>query len=228
MYQETIEDLQRLWCVHDISIFELAEFSLAFPGTKFSLLQPNPELARLDATLAVMCRPDDEFEDFPVIPRGDRMDDLNAITFIEPKILEKLFEMYDQDRALFESHIYQLDSDYSSRGPSRSYHPGRVYGSGQYGNSEEERRYQLFIRDPYLVFEVLDEFNRQQANRRSESRRYKWDESEVCPYDLLDMIKLEQEPFIRAPVVSDEAAEIIKEEFYYSYNRKPMWTEDDE
>ena len=83
----------------------------------------------------------------------------------------------------------------------------------------------------------MDELLRKNANLRSEARRYKWDESNVYPYDLLDIIKLEEEPFIRAPVVSDEAAEIIKEEFYYSYNLKhnyysynwkPMWTEDDE
>ena len=213
MYQETIEDLQRLWCVHDISIFELAEFSLVCPGTKFSLLQPNPELARLDATL---CK--EEFEDFPVIPRSDPIDDLNAITFIDPHILEKLFELYDRDRVRFDSDCR----------PSRSYHPGRIYGSGKYGNEQQEARYQTFIRDSYTVFEFMDELLRKNANLRSEARRYKWDESNVYPYDLLDIIKLEEEPFIRAPVVSDEAAEIIKEEFYYSYNWKPMWTEDDE
>ena len=227
MYQETIEDLQRLWRVHDISIFELAEFSLVCPGTKFSLLQPNPELERLDASLAVMCRPDDEFEAFPVIPRGDPIDDLNAITFIDPHILEELFELYDRDRARFDSDCR----------PSRSYHPGRIYGSGKYGNEQQEARYQTFVRDSYTVFEFMNELLRKNANRRSESRRYKWDESEVCPYDLLEMIKLEQEPFIRGPVVSNEADEIIKEEFYYSYNLKhnyysynwkPMWTEDDE
>lgn len=222
MYQETIEDLQQLWCVHDISIFELAEFSLVCPGTKFSLLQPNPELARLDATL---CK--EEFEDFPVIPRSDPIDDLNAITFIDPHILEKLFELYDRDRVRFDSDCR----------PSRSYHPGRIYGSGKYGNEQQESRYQTFIRDSYTVFEFMDELLRKNANLRSESRRYKWVESNVYSYDLLDIIKLEEEPFIRAPVVSDEAAEIIKEEFYYSYNLKhnyysynwkPMWTEDDE
>jgi hypothetical protein len=219
MYQETIEDLQRLWRVHDISIFELAEFSLGFPITKFSLLKPNPELARLDASL---CK--EEFEDFPVIPRSDPIDDLNAITFIDPHRLEELFELYDRERVRFDSYCPI----------SRSYHPGRIYGSGKYADAEKEARYQTFIRDSYTVFEFMNELSRKKANLRSESRRYKWDESDVCPYDLLDsqvknILRLEQEPFIRAPVVSDEAAEIIKEEFYYShYNWKPMWTEDDE
>ena len=233
MYQEAVEQAAR-----EINIFEFAKFSLTCPRTEFAILQPNPELERLDAALAAMCQPDDdEFEDFPVIPRPERIDDFNAITFIDEKQLEELFELYDGDRPRFDSDIYQVGSDYSPSRPSRSYHPGRIYGSGHYGNDEQERRYQSFIHDPYLVFDVLDELLRKEANLRSESRRYKWDESEVCPYDLLEMIKLEQEPFIRGPVVSDEAAEIIKEEFYYSYNLKhnyysynwkPMWTEDDE
>ena len=248
MYQEAVEQAAR-----GINIFDFAQFSLTCPGTEFGILQPNPECERVDAALAAMCQPeDDEFEDFPVLPRPDRIDDFNAITFIDEKQLEELFEMYDGDRPLFESQIYQVDSDYSSGAISRSYHPGRIYGSGHYGNDQEERRYQLFIRDPYLVFEVLDEYNRKQSSLRSESRRYKWDElaitltipnipteieegeivDDVYPHDLLD-----PEPFIRAPVVSAEAAEFIKEEFYYSYNLKhiyysykwkPMWTEERE
>lgn len=218
MYQEKIEDLQRLWCVHDISIFELAEFSLVCPGSKFSLLQPNPELERLDAALAVMCQPEEkEFDDFLVIPSYDTIDEVNAITFIDPKRLEELFELYDRERVRLGS-VCPV---------SRSYHPGRIYGSGQYGNAEKETRYQTFIRDSYTVFEFINELLRKNANLRSESRRYKWDKSDVYNYDILDILKLEEEPFIRAPVVSDEAAEIIKEEFYYSYNFKPMWTDDD-
>ena len=227
MYQEAVEQAAR-----EINIFEFAKFSLTCPRTEFAILQPNPELERLDAALAAMCRPNDEFEDFPVIPRPDRIDDLNAITFIEPKMLEKLFEMYDGDRPRFDSDIYQVGSDYSPSRPSRSYHPGRIYGSGHYGNDEQERRYQSFIRDPYLVFDVLDELLRKEANLRSESRRYKWDEPTITmtipsgPREIEEGEIVEDEPFIRAHVVSDEAAEFIKEEFYYSYNWKPMWTED--
>jgi hypothetical protein len=230
MYQEAIEQAAR-----GINIFEFAQFSLTCPGTEFGILQPNPELERLDAALAAMCQPeDDEFEDFPVLPRPDRIDDFNAITFIDEKQLEKLFEMYDGDRPRFDSDIYQVGSDYSTGdyspcAPSRSYHPGRIYGSGHYGNDEQERRYQSFIRDPYLVFDVLDDLLRQEAKLRSESRRYKWDEptitmtipngrteieegeivDDVYPHDLLD-----PEPFIRAPVISYEAAVIMEEEFY--------------
>ena len=224
MYQEAVEQAAR-----EINIFEFAKFSLTCPRTEFAILQPNPELERLDAALAAMCRPNDEFEDFPVIPRPDRIDDLNAITFIEPKMLEKLFEMYDGDRPRFDSDIYQVGSDYSPSRPSRSYHPGRIYGSGHYGNDEQERRYQSFIRDPYLVFDVLDELLRKEANLRSESRRYKWDVTMTIPSGPREIEEgeiVEDEPFIRAHVVSDEAAEFIKEEFYYSYNWKPMWTED--
>ena len=65
MYQEAVEQAAR-----GINIFEFAKFSLTCPGTEFGILQPNPELERLDAALAAMCQPeDDEFEDFPVIPR---------------------------------------------------------------------------------------------------------------------------------------------------------------
>ena len=225
MYQEAVEQAAR-----EINIFEFAKFALTCPGTEFAILQPNPELERLDAALTAMCQPeDDEFEDFPVIPRAERIDDFNAITFIEEDMLEKLFEMYDGVRPRFDSDIYQVGSDYSPSRPSRSYHPGRVYGSGHYGNDEQERRYQCFIRDPYLVFDVLDELLRKEANLRSESRRYKWDVTMTIPSGPTEIEEgeiVDDEPFIRAPVVSEEAAEFIKEEFYYSYKWKPMWTDD--
>ena len=225
MYQEAVEQAAR-----EINIFEFAKFSLTCPRTEFAILQPNPELEHLDAALAAMCQPeDDEFEDFPVIPRTERIDDFNAITFIEEDMLEKLFEMYDGVRPRFDSDIYQVGSDYSPSRPSRSYHPGRVYGSGHYGNDEQERRYQCFIRDPYLVFDVLDELLRKEAKLRSESRRYKWDVKMTIPSGPTEIEEgeiVDDEPFIRAPVVSEEAAEFIKEEFYYSYKWKPMWTDD--
>jgi hypothetical protein len=80
-----------------------------------------------------------------------------------------------------------------------------------------------------LVFDVLDELLRKEANLRSESRRYKWDVKMTIPNIPTEIEEgeiVDDEPFIRAHVVSDEAAEFIKEEFYYSYNWKPMWTED--
>ena len=241
MYQEAVEQAAR-----GINIFEFAQLSLTCPRTEFGILQPNPELERLDAALAAMCQPeDDEFEDFPVLPRPDRIDDMNAITFIDEQLLENLFELYDGDRHRFDSDIYQVDIDYSSGDYSprlsRSYHPGRIYGSGHYGHPEQEARYQCFIRDPDMVFEVLDDLLRQEANLRSDSRRYKWDEPRITMtipsgpreieegeivYDNQGQEE-EDEPFIRAPVVSDEAAEIMADEFYYMrHNWKPLWTED--
>jgi len=231
MYQEAVEQAAR-----GINIFEFAKFSLTCPGTEFGILQPNPELERLDAALAAMCQPEeDEFEDFPVLPRPDRIDDFNAITFIDEKMLEELFELYDGDRYRFDSDIYQVGSDYSSGDyspcrPSRSYHAGRIYGSGHYGNAEQEARYQCFIRDPDMVFSVLEEYNNRQND--FDNNQYRFDDlqeepivmriaprpteieegeivEDVYPHDLLD-----PEPFIRAPVISYEAAVIMEEEFY--------------
>ena len=225
MYQEAVEQAAR-----EINIFEFAKFSLTCPGTEFAILQPNPECERLDAALAAMCQPED---DFPVLPRPDRIDDFNAITFIEEDLLEKVFELYDGDRHLFDSDIYQVGSQYSSGdyspcGVTRSYHHGRIYGHGHhYGNAEEEARYQAFIKDPDMVFEVLEEYN----SRHMEQYTLDYPEEEpvitmtipsgpteieegeivddVYPHDLLD-----PEPFIRAPVISYEAAVIMEDEFY--------------
>jgi hypothetical protein len=234
MYQEAIEQAGR-----EMNIFEFAKWSLTCPSTEFGLLQPNPECERLDAALAAMCQPedDDDFEDFPVLPRPDRIDDMNAITFIDEQLLENLFELYDGDRHLFDSDIYQVDIDYSSGDYSpcfsRSYHAGRIYGSGHYGNAEQEARYQAFIRDPDMVFEVLDEYNNRQND--FDNNQYSFDDlqeepivmriaprpteieegeivDDVYPHDLLD-----PEPFIRAPVISYEAAMIMEEQFYEAH-----------
>ena len=230
MYQEAIEQAGR-----EMNIFEFAKWSLTFPRTEFGLLQPNPECERVDAALAAMCQPEDDFEDFPVLPRPDRIDDFNAITFIEEDLLEKLFELYDGDRHLFDSDIYQVGSQYSSGdyspcAISRSYHPGRIYGSGHYGNARQEARYQAFIRDPDMVFEVLEEYNSRYYYYYSfDDLQYDYEEpaitlsvpngpteieegeivDDVYPHDLLD-----PEPFIRAPVISYEAAVIMEDEFY--------------
>jgi len=227
MYQEAVEQAAR-----GINIFDFAQFSLTCPGTEFGILQPNPECERVDAALAAMCQPeDDEFEDFPVLPRPDRIDDMNAITFIDEELLENLFELYDGDRHRFDSDIYQVGSDYSPCGSiSRSYHPGRIYGSGHYGHPEQEARYQCFIRDPDMVFSVLEEYNsRYMESTSSDDLQYDYEEptitlsvpngpteieegeivDDVYPHDLLD-----PEPFIRAPVISYEAAVIMEDEFY--------------
>ena len=230
MYQESVEQAAR-----EMNIFEFAKWSLTCPRTEFGRLQPNPECERLDAALAAMCQPEYEFEDFPVLPRPDRIDDMNAVTFIEEGLLEQLFELYDGDRHLFDSDIYQVGSQYSSGdyspcAVSRSYHPGRIYGSGHYGNPEQEARYQCFIRDPDMVFEVLDEYNSRHMESTSfDHLQYDYEEpaitmtlpngpteieegeivGDVYPHDLLN-----PEPFIRAPVISYEAAVIMEEEFY--------------
>lgn len=225
MYQEAIEQAGR-----EMNIFEFAKWSLTCPRTEFGLLQPNPELERLDAALAAMCQPED---DFPVLPRPDRIDDLNAITFVDEKMLEELFELYDGDRSRFDGDIYQVGSDYSPCAPSRSYHAGRIYGSGHYGNPEQEARYQAFIRDPDMVFEVQEEYN--SRKNHCDENQYSFDDLQdepiitmtipngpteieegeiidVYPHDLLD-----PEPFIRAPVISYEAAVIMEEEFYEAH-----------
>jgi hypothetical protein len=221
MYQEAIEQAGR-----EMNIFEFAKWSLTCPTTEFGLLQPNPECERLDAALAAMCQPED---DFPVLPRPDRIDDLNAITFIDENMLEELFELYDGDRSRFDGDIYQVGSDYSPHGPSRSYHAGRIYGSGHYGNPEQEARYQSFIRDPDMVFEVLEEYNNRQNHYSFDDfieepvitmtipngpREIEEGEivEDVYPHDLLD-----PEPFIRAPVISYEAAVFMEEEFYQDH-----------
>ena len=218
MYQEAIEQAGR-----EINIFEIAKMSLTCPRTEFGILQPNPECERLDAALAAMCQPED---DFPVLPRPERIDDMNAVTFIEEELLEKVFEFYCRDSRHFDSDIYQVDSQC---GPSRCYHAGRIYGSGQYGNAEEEARYQAFIRDPDMVFEVLDEYNNRQMEEYSfddlqdepiitmtiPNRPTEIEEGEIIdvyPHDLLD-----PEPFIRAPVISYEAAQIMADEFAENY-----------
>lgn len=57
------------------------------------------------------------------------------------KRLERVFEFYDRQHPVVSS------------GPSlRSYHPGRIYGSGQYGDACQEARYQEFIRNPGLIY----------------------------------------------------------------------------
>jgi hypothetical protein len=236
MYQEAIEQAGR-----EMNIFDFAKWSLTCPRTEFGRLQPNPECERLDAALVAMCQPeDDEFEDFPVLPRPDRIDDMNAITFIDEDLLENLFELYDGDRYRFDSDIYQADIDYRSGDYSpcfsRSYHPGRIYGSGHYGHPEQEARYQCFIRDPDMVFSVLEEYNSRQNDY--DNNQYSFDDlqeepivlriaprpteieegeivEDVYPHDLLD-----PEPFIRAPVISYEAAVIMEEVFYEAHWEK--------
>ncbi len=112
---------------------------------------PNPEMERIDAALS------SESENYNLdhltglLAKDDTPEDIkysnynNAITFMEPKELECLFEIYQplaQSQALQPSGQKQY---------CRAYHPGRIYGNGEYGNPERERDYQAFIHNTDLV-----------------------------------------------------------------------------
>lgn len=106
--------------------------------------EPNPEMERIDAALSVIS---DTLAKGVSLAKGpgllaidDTPEDIkysnynNAITFIEPKELEHLFELYQPLEPF-----------------SRSYHPGRIYGNGEYGDPKRERDYQAFIHNTDLV-----------------------------------------------------------------------------
>lgn len=118
--------------------------------------EPNPEMERIDASLrrlsTTACFATDPIFDFdfdeslPLIPKEDTREDVefnnrnNALTFFTMKELEQLFESYQP---------YQPNPNRVVR---RSYHSGRIYGNGQYGDPERERDFQAFIRNANLVF----------------------------------------------------------------------------
>lgn len=152
--------------------------------------------------------------------------------------LENVFEWYDARQT------YEL-TDTTDYKPSRSYHNGRIYGSGHYGNPEKEHRYQMWIKDDKLVESSVEEYyyNLDYYNNNGDGgvdldnveSTYEYedpepkivlripvrpteieegeivDENDIYPNDLLD-----EEPFIRAPVISAQAAEIIRDEFDFS------------
>jgi hypothetical protein len=112
--------------------------------------EPNPEMERIDAALSesnVSLAKGVSLTKGVSLAKGpgllaidDTPEDIkysnynNAITFIEPKELEHLFELYQPLEPF-----------------SRSYHPGRIYGNGEYGDPKRERDYQAFIHNTDLV-----------------------------------------------------------------------------
>ena len=238
MYQEAIEQAAR-----QTDIFDFAQFSLSCPRTEFARLQPDPEMESLDAALAANYNANAVPAECPLIPQvcDSNFDNRNAMTFMTMKRLEEVFEFYWSKNGL------------NSLSSFRSYHPGRIYGSGHYGDGRKESIFQDFIRDADLVNATIVEMEEHYANpppRSSECdfdslqdgtyvmpvEQY-WDES--YPYDLQEEDNHgapeamdcgeEDEPFIRGEVVSREAEEIMEREFYIDYwdRQMPQCDEDD-
>ena len=136
MYQEAIEQAAR-----QTDIFDFAQFSLSCPRTEFARLQPDPEMESLDAALAANYNANTVPEECSLIPQvcDSNFDNRNAMTFMSYKTLEKVFDFYWSKNGL------------ESLSSFRSYHPGRIYGSGQYGDGRKEAIFKDFIRDADLV-----------------------------------------------------------------------------
>jgi hypothetical protein len=69
--------------------------------------------------------------------------------------LEGIFEFYESKRLMRSLDTTSL---------SRQYHPGRIYGSGNYGDSAKEIRYQEFILNPQLINTTILEMNKSQED----------------------------------------------------------------
>ena len=220
MYQEAIEQAAR-----QTDIFDFAQFSLSCPRTEFALLQPNPEMESLDAALAANYSASVPAE-CPLIPQvcDSNFDNRNAMTFMSYKTLEKVFEFYWSKNRLESSSSF------------RSYHPGRIYGSGQYGDGKKEAIFQDFIRDADLVNATIVDMEEHYATIANQPR------SQECDFDSLqdgtyvsgEPLEVEamdcgeeEEPFIRGEVVSREAEEIMEREFYIDYWDRQMPQQDE-
>ena len=236
MYQEAIEQAAR-----QTDIFDFAQFSLSCPRTEFACLQPDPEMESLDAALAASYTANTVPAECPLIPQvcDSNFDNRNAMTFMSYKTLEKVFEFDWSKNGL------------NSLSSFRSYHPGRIYGSGQYGDGRKEAIFKDFIRDADLVNATIVEMEEHYANPPPRSQECDfdslqdgtyvmpveqyWDES--YPYDLQEEDNRgapeamdcgeEEEPFIRGEVVSREAEEIMEREFYIDYWDRQMPQQDD-
>ena len=237
MYQEAIEQAAR-----ETNIFELAQFSLTCPRTEFGALQPNPEMERLDAALSASYTAPEECS--MISQESDsNIDDMNWMTFMSAKELEEIFEYYWWNNNLKTSSSF------------RGYHPGRIYGSGQYGDERKEAMFQDFIRNADLVYETILQLRARVPEPRCEL--YVFDALQNDAYEMpvaqqeaeaLEVAEpmdqsvddsaanssaealeaLEEEPFIRGEVVSREAEEIMEREFYIDYWDRQMPQDDEE
>ena len=217
MYQEAIEQAAR-----QTDIFDFAQFSLSCPRTEFALLQPNPEMESLDAALAANYSASVPAE-CPLIPQvcDSNFDNRNAMTFMSYKTLEAVFEFYWSKNGLESSSSF------------RSYHPGRIYGSGHYGDGRKEAVFQDFIRDADLVNATIVEMEEHHANQ-PRSQECDFDSIQDDTYVSGEPLEVEamdcgeeEEPFIRGEVVSREAEEIMEREFYIDYWDRQMPQQDE-
>ncbi len=219
MYQEAIEQAAR-----QTDIFDFAQFSLSCPRTEFARLQPDPEMESLDAALAANYSASVPAE-CPLIPQvcDSNFDNRNAMTFMSYKTLEAVFEFYWSKNRL------------ESLSSFRAYHPGRIYGSGQYGDGRKEAIFQDFIRDADLVNATIVDMEEHYATIANQPR------SQECDFDSIQDDTYvsgepfvteamdcgeEEEPFIRGEVVSREAEEIMEREFYIDYWDRQMPQQD--
>jgi hypothetical protein len=137
-----------------------------------------------------------------------------AETMYTAKELEEAFEWY-YDEILIREY----------KGPTRHYKPGRVYGiDGTYGDQEKEDQYQIWIKDFDLVEKIVEEYfyNKDYYGEPENDDFYDalQGSDDIYPYDLL-----EPEPFIRAPVISAESAQIMADEFAENYDEEYPYDE---
>ncbi len=59
-------------------------------------------------------------------------------------------EAVEQSAKEFE-RLFEIYKPRVTNGISRGYHPGRIYGTGQYADPDYEAEYQKFIRNPELI-----------------------------------------------------------------------------
>ena len=202
-------------------------------------------------------------------------DEFNVETFFADEDLESVFEFYDR-KPREQKTLTEKDMK-----PSRSYHEGRIYGSGQYGNEEKEQRYQAWVKNFDLVQSSIYEYKNQpevsidekpawdlprlidfkdiddeidaiearldfptnmyaymydtirfpdiesdyddeeivepRVVMRIVARPTPLEEGEIVEDDVYPKDLLDEEPFIRAQVISYEAAKIMADEFPDTY-----------